>query len=668
MALPKRSSSSSSSVGGDSSQDLKHRVIASLNKLSDRDTSAIAVSELESIARSLSPDSFPSFLSCIFYTDSSQKPLVRRQCARLLSFLSQTHGDSLSPHLPKMLSNVVKRLRDPDSAVRLACVQAVSAMAKHITRPPFSVFLKLLTEPVAVEQDWNSQIGSAMCLGSAIDAAPDPDPQQLQRLAPRLVKLLRSDSFKAKPALLGLIGSIVGAGGARGRNVVESLVPCVVEFLSCEDWAARKAAAEVLERLAKVEGSELSEFKAACLVTFESRRFDKVKAVRETMNRMLDAWREIPDVSTEVSPPPHSNSSSRAENASDGINPPGGTMSSDTRAFESPQFGKTNGPKRRLSLGSRSSASSVNQRTPLKNSETKSSPALFRKKPANWKIEIAVPHDPTFPTMGKDERGPESMDNESPAYHKSGAKNVFANKNSGDKGQKFGGSKAGSRVFPLQQEESLESNVVVSNNTHDVCKYHKNSEDLSLIRKQLLQIENQQSSLLDLLQKFMGSSQNGMRALETRVQGLEIALDEISYDIAVSTGRISNPESVGHTCCMLPGAEFLSSKFWRKTDGRQSVSRFSSSRGTPSRAALYDLSDRESNIGPTKLESRKFRIHGSGGFIVNPLADNRDELREAHVNRFQNNITHDSESPRCGGVLGVPSSMAVIPPANVTTR
>ncbi|KAK9116996.1 hypothetical protein Sjap_015943 [Stephania japonica] len=655
MALRKRS---------DTSQELKHRVIRSLNKLSDRDTSAMAIADLESIARSLSPDALPSFLSCVFHTDPSHKPLLRRQCPRLLALLSQTHPPhSLSPHLPKMLSNLVKRLRDPDSSVRLACVHAASAMARHLTAPPFSLFVKAFLDPLATEQDWNSQTGSALCLASAIDAAPDPDPRHLQTLLPRLIKLARAQSFKAKPALLALIASIVGAAGAGGRNVAETLVPCLVDLLSCEDWAARKAAAEVLERLAKVEGSELSDFKAGCLLTFQSRRFDKVKAVRETMNRMLDAWREIPDVSAEPSPPPQSNSSSTAENANGGINPPGGTMSSDARAFESPQFGKTNGPKRRLSLGSRSLASSVNQTTPLKNNETKSTPALFRKKPANWKIEIVVPHEPTFSTMGKDERGPECMDNESPAYNK-----TFANKNSGDKGQKFGGSKAGSRVFPLQQEESLESNVVVSNNTQDVCKNHKNSEDLSLIRKQLLQIENQQSSLLDLLQKFMGSSQNGMRALETRVQGLEIALDEISYDIAVSTGRISNPESVGNACCMLPGAEFLSSKFWRKTDGRQSVSRFSSSRGTPSRAALYDLSDRESNIGPTKLESRKFRIHGSGGFIVNPLAENRDELREAHFNRFQNNIIRDSESPRCGGVLGVPSSMAVIPPANVTTR
>ena len=66
------------------------------------------------------------------------------------------------------------------------------------------------------------------------------------------------------------------AGGASSYNVVKDLVPCAVKFLSSEDWAARKAAAEVLVKLAVMERDMLSEFKSSCLKTFEARRFDKV--------------------------------------------------------------------------------------------------------------------------------------------------------------------------------------------------------------------------------------------------------------------------------------------------------------------------------------------------------------------------------------------------------
>ncbi|MGV7462492.1 hypothetical protein PJI20_29640, partial [Mycobacterium kansasii] len=68
---------------------------------------------------------------------------------------------------------------------------------------------------------------------------------------------------------------------------------------------------EALAKLAVVERNELPEYKASCLKTFETKRFDKVKVVRETMNQMVEAWREIPDVSDEVSLPGESQSSSK---------------------------------------------------------------------------------------------------------------------------------------------------------------------------------------------------------------------------------------------------------------------------------------------------------------------------------------------------------------------
>lgn len=47
-----------------------------------------------------------------------------------------------------------------------------------------------------------------------------------------------------------------------------------------------------------------------------------------------------------------------------------------------------------------------------------------------------------------------------------------------------------------------ETSVVVSNETGDVCRHQTDCEDLSRIRRQLVQIENQQSNLLEILQVF----------------------------------------------------------------------------------------------------------------------------------------------------------------------
>ncbi|XP_027368787.1 TORTIFOLIA1-like protein 3 [Abrus precatorius] len=602
-------------------QNIKQRVLTCLTKLSDRDTHALGATELETIARTIDQNSVSVFLSCIHSTDASDKTPVRKQCVHLVAILSEAHGNALSPFLSKILANIVRRLRDPDSSVRAACADSVSVLSACVTKQPFSSFLKPLAEALFTEQDPNSQAGAAMCLASAIDGAPDPDPARLAKLLPRFEKLLKCKVFKAKAALLVLIGSVVGAGGASSRGALTNLVPCLVEALSSDDWATRKGAVEALMKLAIVERDSLSEFKAGCLKLFENRRFDKVKLVREVMNQLLDAWKQIPDVSDEFSPPPQSQSSSK-ENASDGRYPhvsqnscsPGSVMT---------KLRRKSSPVSKSTPPDRSTARNAKKMSALSDNQM-SSGVLRKLNHNNWDVQIAVSNVPDHGELQRrDETVLERSKKDKSRFFKSEARRALFDKTPDDKIHKFGGSKGGSRVVPCS-EESQDSGPV-GNVTKDVHRNDKESEDLSLIRAQLLQIEKQQSSLLDLLQKFIGSSENGMRSLETRVHGLELALDEISYDLAVSTGRMTKDDAPRHTCCLLPGAEFLSSKFWRKTQGRYSSHRFSTSGGTPSLASIHHRANRNAE---TNLTSHRFRVRGDGSFITNPLAEIKTNSRE----------------------------------------
>ncbi|KAE8688295.1 ARM repeat superfamily protein, putative isoform 2 [Hibiscus syriacus] len=199
-----------------------------------------------------------------------------------------------------------------------------------------------------------------------------------------------------------------------------------------------------------------------------------------------------------------------------------------------------------------SHASNAKKETPLKSNNGNSNSSIFGKpdcsKSSNLKIEI-------------------SESKSLLSYDDNTKKCVPFVKVNDEKVQNFGGLRSESRVIPFHDNEE---NLDVDENLKDM-------EDLSLIREQLAQIEDQQSNLLNLLQKFIGSSQSGINSLETRVNGLEMALDEISYDLAISSGRIPNTDSPDNTCCKLPDAEFLSPKFWRKTEGRFSTSRIQGS-------------------------------------------------------------------------------------------
>lgn len=99
-----------------------------------------------------------------------------------------------------------------------------------------------------------------------------------------------------------------------------------------------------------------------------------------------------------------------------------------------------------------------------------------------------------------------------------------------------------------------------------------------------------------------------MKSLESRVHGLESTLDEISFDLAKSTGRVTNPKPT--LCCKLPGADLLTSKLWRKTEIQHS-------NATTRHMTVNNKYPESSN-----LQTNGFRLQSSGsGLIKNPLAE-----------------------------------------------
>lgn len=114
------------------------------------------------------------------------------------------------------------------------------------------------------------------------------------------------------------------------------------------------------------------------------------------------------------------------------------------------------------------------------------------------------------------------------------------------------------------------------------------------------------------------------------MQGLEMALDGISHDLAVSRGRHSKTNNAEDMCCKLPGSEFLSYKFWKKTDGRCSAPRLHAmTKFSPD--AVHDR-DGCGSVEMFTTKNNGFRHHGVG-LYVNPLAhvssDSKDGISVA---------------------------------------
>ncbi|XP_042453747.1 TORTIFOLIA1-like protein 3 [Zingiber officinale] len=615
---------------GSNEEGVRQRVNRCMMKLSDRDTEAMAASELDAIARGLTDDAFPPFLSAIADARPTDKTPLRRHSLRLLSLLSHSHpASAVAPHLPRMLAAALRRLRDPDSSVRGACVEALRSMAAAHPPALASVLLRPLSEALLHEQDQCAQTSAALSLAAAVDAATasdlDPDlAHHLQRLLPRLVKLLRSNAFKAKAALLSLLGSVAGAGGAATAQLVALLIPCLVESLASEDWATRKAAAESLSLLALKEKELLSGFRSSCISSFESRRFDKVKIVRDSMNRMLDVWKDIPEVPESEIKPQSQQANSSTRETMGGVRFPSPAAASSIQSAKNVSSSRSPPPAASPIPTSRTNVPSIRNK--------KLSPPLFRKaeqRPSNWRVEIPVSVSPGEVVDHKQLPKYRKQEPKGNVRSRLEARRVLFEGNSEDKGNKLA-----SHVVPFQETAQLEQAIGSYIKEDDLNAGHKVG-NLSTIRMQLVQIENQQSNLLELLQKFIGNSQNVLHSLETRVHGLELTLDEISRNFTLSSLRMANDDPTSNTCCRLPGTEFLSTKFWRKIESRNST-----------RLSVSELQNSNGRETRNSYQLDKWRVGVQGGLVVNPLAEINSQSvgsSESIQVKMLNSVAHEKE-------------------------
>ncbi|XP_021744255.1 TORTIFOLIA1-like protein 2 isoform X2 [Chenopodium quinoa] len=555
--------------------ELKHRVVLAINKIADRDTYQIGVQELEKTAESLNLDGLVPFLSCILDSDSEQKSAVRKECVRVMGVLVKMHGDLIGPHLAKMVASIVKRLKDQDSVVRDTCVETMGVFASEFgnrqveTDGVFVLLVRPLFEALG-DQNKQIQAGAAMCLARVIENMTDPPVSILQKMLARTMKLLKNPHFKAKPAVIELNKSLIQAGGALSHSALSTAICSIQEALKDSDWTTRKAASLALGEIASSGGSFLVPFKASCIQALESCRFDKVKPVRDTVSQALHCWRSIgrQDV-------PEPSDSLCGDDCSDLITA-GSSMWKDVSHTES----KTNVVRNRAFESRRKGSPNFVEISSKSNN-------------SDWHVDVAVPkmHSGISQYLHNDKSGSSSVcktqetvtadvismkdvgheydlidDKQEYSSASNRVSDNFTNKfmsdfhcNSrrGDITKSVGGenrfavgkndveTEKQSYISKLEDRRSLDSTVTEADECHSVRVYRPQTEnEIISIQKQLMEIENKQSRLMDILQGFTMSTMETLSIIQLKVSSLEHAVDRIVHDLAQG-GKFSDLASRG---------------------------------------------------------------------------------------------------------------------------
>ncbi|XP_057431418.1 microtubule-associated protein TORTIFOLIA1-like [Lotus japonicus] len=630
---PSRSSSSSSSVSSHLAMvELKHKILTSLSKLADRDTHQIAVEDLEKTIQTLSPDAIPMFLNCLYDASSDPKPPVKNESLRLLAAVCSAHPHFAAPHLSKIISHLLRRLKDPDSAARDACRNAVGALSALYLRNGgggdagggslVGLFVKPLFEAMS-EQNKIVQAGAAACMAKIIDCASGNGEGDggvapvaaFQKLCPRICKLLASPNLLAKAALLPVVAGLSQVGAIAPQSL-EHLLPSIHECLTSSDWATRKAAAEALSSLALHSSSLVTDKTGPTLAALEACRFDKIKLVRDSMTEALQLWKKIvgkgdgspqdggnpePAVSSETSDLKKVNLEERKSDPS--VKEPS-TSSSNTDLTT----------KAKPAGISEKAVVILKKKAPVL-SDKELNPEFFQKLEKRGSddlpVEVVVPRRCLNSSSSNNEEESEASAKDSKERRTSigNIPNDDSKQRGNDGNSKLRNYDDFTHAHDRYSEKRANAKELrmKANDTDDRIENDQSSANLAgfsktdgqsevsfsnnrgnwvAIQRQLMQMERQQVHLMNMLQDFMGGSHDSMVTLENRVRGLERIVEDMSRDLSISSGRRGNNFTGFEGSSSRPSSkyngfnDYSSAKYGRGGDGRiQFGERFAQSDG-----------------------------------------------------------------------------------------
>ncbi|XVF19086.1 hypothetical protein REPUB_Repub11eG0079900 [Reevesia pubescens] len=548
--------------------ELKNKVNLALNKLADRDTYQIGVDELEKTAECLTPDKISPFLSCILDTDSEQKSAVRKESIKLMATLARFHHALIGPFLSKMVASIVKRLKDPDSVVRDACQETMGVLASKLSNQEdenngfFVALVKPLFEALG-EQNKQVQSGAALCLAKVIDNSHDPPASILQRMLTRTIKLLKNQHLMAKSSVIELNRSIIQAGGATTQSLLAAAMASIQEALKNSDWTTRKAASMALGEIASSGASFLESFRASCIRSLESCRFDKVKPVRDTVLQALQYWRSIPGPDTSEL----SEAGSYIKENFCGGDYSDITSKNNDSGWKDVTMKKvtTNSARRRIPLSVRKASQNYVQNPQdckeddwhteiavsknhnislpeLHNEESEGS--TVTKTLDRMMTDTTSPQDIGYEFVPMDDKQECSSvsnllsDNFVPKFLSDSHDHIAEGRwlKSLGRNQQFAGEEISNEeedVYSgkIRDCRSLDSAVTeTSRETRSMCCSQIETKIVG-IQKQLLEIESKQSNLMDLLQVFSTGIMDSLSMLQSKVFSLEHVVDRMAQDL-----------------------------------------------------------------------------------------------------------------------------------------
>ena len=260
----------------------KQRVLAALTRLNEAHTRGSSWEELSRLVTALDAYSISTFLSCLHATNAQFTLPCRTGAVRLYGVVAERHPDLLKANAQRIVESTVARARDRDGGreLREACAEALGLLVAHERAAVAHALRGVL--PMLAEPSEISQLGGLACIiGLLSHAGSRLSDAAAAKIAVALLRLLghccASSHAPALEAAAALLERCAAAASVHAPSFVN---PCI-RGAESDEWAARRAAAMLLQSLATHQQPSALAQARRLVPAVQMLRHDKHRAVRE---------------------------------------------------------------------------------------------------------------------------------------------------------------------------------------------------------------------------------------------------------------------------------------------------------------------------------------------------------------------------------------------------
>jgi hypothetical protein len=226
-------------------------------------------------------------LKLISETNEHQSSTMKKEFIKVIIILAEVFEEKLVEFLPKILSIILKRIKEDDPQLNSACTETMGTListclkglpTQYLTEQLAAIFKNFLR--ILPKSGKYSQIGAAMCITKIVQTSPVECILKIgEEILQKLIEIMGSSACKARLQIMEAFLSIILATEDQTEKLqknCELFLPIVVEGFENSDWNIRKLSIEIIYTFSDLVPELIISQKTVIVEALNKLRFDKV--------------------------------------------------------------------------------------------------------------------------------------------------------------------------------------------------------------------------------------------------------------------------------------------------------------------------------------------------------------------------------------------------------